>query len=284
MCLLYLGTERGTGCKMSRRSERKLPFIWPAKMKWELEGREHNLLVCNGFLSAGEIAVIRAAFDKTGFETSSMEGEIDPEQRKSDSADVSLGNNAKLFFIVLKIMQKLGFGIDQCEPQFCRYSKGGKFLLHHDSVAYNVETGELDETEDGNLRIVTVIVYLNDCDGGATHFPRLGGEGFAVSDREVLFGPGECGVRVEPKTGTMVVFKNVTKDGIPDPYSVHEGEEVKSDHKHILQIWVHHKQWTGGMEASSDDDDARDETSSSGGQPSKRKRQKTGKEKADGKK
>ena len=251
-------------------------------MKWVDGEKEYKLLVRDDFLSRSEIAVIQAAaksaFDKGEFETSTTEDGINKKDRDSMSTDVSLSDNTRLALIVHKIMGEIGYDIRQCEPQLCQYSKGGKFLLHHDTVGLDLGTMQLDPIEETSYRIVTVIVYLDDCDGGATHFPNLGAEGFALSRKEVLYGPGEGGVCVEPRQGRIVIFKNVRSgDGTADIDTVHEAQELKSNQKRILQIWVRNKPFTGGAEADSDSGEGDDDEDWSSGNSGKR--QKTVREK-----
>jgi len=76
-------------------------------------------------------------------------------------------------------------------------------------------------------RVLTLFFYLNtltDDQGGCTHFPKCNN------------------LRVQPKRGRVVIWSNVTADGLPDSRTIHEGEPVNSDEKDFakygLNLWI----------------------------------------------
>lgn len=73
-----------------------------------------------------------------------------------------------------------------------------------------------------NQRICTVLIYLNDdFTGGETVFPKLD-------------------VRFRGCTGDVLVFRNVTADGKPDPRTLHAGQPVISGTKWLATRWIRH--------------------------------------------
>lgn len=101
--------------------------------------------------------------------------------------------------------------------QFLKYVKGERYLYHHDFLkCVNIT----------NQRVNTIILYLNDLeeeDGGATSFYYHK-------------------MKVIPKEGKAVWFKNCDDDGKLINESLHAGEEILTDKvKYALNIWVRQK-------------------------------------------
>jgi prolyl 4-hydroxylase len=99
--------------------------------------------------------------------------------------------------------------------QFLKYVKGEKYSYHYDLLpGDNVP----------NQRVHTIIVYLNTLapeDGGATSFFHYN-------------------LKVTPKKGMGVWFKNLNDDGTSNTKSLHAGEEILADGviKYALNIWT----------------------------------------------
>lgn len=77
------------------------------------------------------------------------------------------------------------------------------------------------EHHDGGFRPYTVFVYLNDdgVEGGETYFSRLG-------------------LKVKPKKGMAVYWRNVGDDGKPDMDMLHSGEPVSNGVKYGVNCFV----------------------------------------------
>ena len=98
--------------------------------------------------------------------------------------------------------------------QLLRYQKGERYTYHHDYFkGENIK----------NQRVHTIIVYLNDLDisdGGATSF-------FHHS------------LKVQPKQGTAVHFRNMDDSNVLIEKSLHAGEEIlTSAVKYAINIWT----------------------------------------------
>jgi prolyl 4-hydroxylase len=99
--------------------------------------------------------------------------------------------------------------------QFLKYKKGERYVWHHDYLRGAA-----------NQRTDTILVYLNDLaetDGGATAFFHHK-------------------LKVYPKRGNAIWFKNCDAEGNLLDESLHAGEEILTDAtKYALNIWVRQK-------------------------------------------
>lgn len=100
-----------------------------------------------------------------------------------------------------------------------RYGVGEEYKPHFDYI--NPHAGEAQsEYKQRGQRIKTIFAYLNDVEGGGeTDFPRLG-------------------VKVAPRRGGGVLFRNVDLDGKPDSAALHAGCPVTSGEKWLATLWI----------------------------------------------
>lgn len=90
-----------------------------------------------------------------------------------------------------------------------RYAPGQEYKPHVDALP-----GE------ANQRSWTALLYLNDdYAGGETVFP-------------------EAGVSARGRTGSLLIFANLTADGGPDPRTRHAGKAVTSGEKWLATRWI----------------------------------------------
>jgi len=68
-------------------------------------------------------------------------------------------------------------------------------------------------------RIYTFIIYLNECEGGETEFPKLG-------------------IKIKPKKGKAILFQNIDNNLDLIPESMHAGCQVTSGVKWIANKWI----------------------------------------------
>ena len=106
------------------------------------------------------------------------------------------------------------------EPsQILHYAVGQRFKPHHDFLdpanpAYQESLAMFGQ------RIATFLIYLNDgYQGGETSFPRIG-------------------LNFRAEQGDALFFANVTKDGAPDPDTVHAGLPTTSGEKWVFSQWI----------------------------------------------
>ena len=99
--------------------------------------------------------------------------------------------------------------VEQGEPlQILRYRPGQQYHPHFDWLGKT------------NRRILTALIYLNDdYEGGETMFVKTG-------------------LTVKGRTGDVLVFRNVGRDGGLDPLSEHAGLPVTSGVKYLASRWI----------------------------------------------
>lgn len=78
---------------------------------------------------------------------------------------------------------------------------------------------------EGGQRVWTAMAYLDDdMDGGETRFVR-------------------AGFNVKPVAGMLIIWNNMTNEGMPDWLTLHEGAPVKRGEKTILTKWYRERRW-----------------------------------------
>ena len=69
------------------------------------------------------------------------------------------------------------------------------------------------------------MVYLNEVEaGGETVFPRLG-------------------VTLKPRTGTLLLWNNLSVDGEVNPWTIHHAMPVLEGSKYVITLWFREKSW-----------------------------------------
>ena len=189
---------------------------------------EPYIYVIDNFLKSIDLEYLDTKIQKSSFEKSFVDNNMEHKsqetsQRTSTFFSFEKGQDVRTVAIERRAADLLGCSPSQIEPlQLVRYFPGQFFGTHHDLGDLN-DDGEVMLPKKSffvKRRLVTLFCYLNDCArGGATHF-------------EVP------GIRVEPKRGRVVVFPNITGDGLPDPRTIHAGEPVLEGVKYGLNIWI----------------------------------------------
>ena len=114
------------------------------------------------------------------------------------------------------ILNKPGRNFDKFF-QVIHYNPDEEYNVHVDPSA------ERNNKEGIKHRKFTVLVYLNDVEGGGeTEFPKLG-------------------YKVEPKRGRIVYFENYDKEGNITWQSSHRSLPVKKGEKWAFNLWYHEK-------------------------------------------
>ena len=119
-----------------------------------------------------------------------------------------------------RIAAAMNLPVPLFEPsQILHYAVGQRFKPHHDFLdpanpAYDESLATFGQ------RIATFLIYLNDgYQGGETSFPRIG-------------------LNFRAEQGDALFFANVTKDGAPDPDTVHAGLPTTSGEKWVFSQWI----------------------------------------------
>ena len=123
------------------------------------------------------------------------------------SFSANLENYPSLYDIIKKIENSLQIEPGQIAPVHCvRYLPNQEFKIHHDAA-------------DGDTRMRSIFVYLNNCiSGGETYFP-------------------EIKKRYTPKVGTCLAFPNLDKNLKRIPQSLHASLPVVDGVKYILTAY-----------------------------------------------
>ena len=117
-----------------------------------------------------------------------------------------------------------GFAQRREEWQATKYNRGGRFNYHQDAGYFGDEpAGE---------RTHTVLLYLDTpARGGETHFPLLD-------------------VEVTPRSGRLLVWRNLDREGLTDPDMLHASRPLVQGLKTVFITWMRqrptHMLSTGG--------------------------------------
>jgi prolyl 4-hydroxylase len=99
-----------------------------------------------------------------------------------------------------------------------RYQQGQQYRHHHD---WFPTTGQYWDEEKlrGGQRTWTAMINLNEPrEGGETDFPHLG-------------------LRFAPRTGQLLLWDNMARDGSPNMKTLHAGLPVLRGIKHVITLW-----------------------------------------------
>ncbi|MFC4724998.1 2OG-Fe(II) oxygenase [Glycocaulis abyssi] len=99
------------------------------------------------------------------------------------------------------------------------YYPGDEYKPHLDCFTSDEGWAGAELTAQGQRRATTLAALNSGYEGGETRFPRLD-----------LSWRGE--------KGDMLSFENVTRDGTPDPLSLHQGLPVTAGWKALASLWV----------------------------------------------
>ena len=123
------------------------------------------------------------------------------------------------------ICEVTGLDILHAEPmQGQRYRNGQQFRHHHDFF-HTSDAYWQTEAKTGGQRSWTAMINLNEPRaGGETDFPHLG-------------------LRFAPKTGRLIVWDNMDRQGRPNPKTLHAGLPVTAGAKHVITLWFRQEPW-----------------------------------------
>ena len=105
-----------------------------------------------------------------------------------------------------------------------RYAAGQQFLAHSDYFHESQPYWPAMKAS-GGQRTWTAMAYLNHVEeGGATWFPH-------------------AGIRVKPRKGMLLIWNNMSSDGSPNEYTLHEGMAVIEGTKYVVTKWFREEAW-----------------------------------------
>ncbi len=192
----------------------------------QIAGRHarNGIFYVRGFLSADECdAMIETSAARIRGSTvvDPTTGQFVPDSRRS-----SFGTHFERGAdpVVAAVEQRLARLSGLPEPngeglQILHYRVGGEYRPHFDYFD-PATPGCALQLEHGGQRLVTVVMYLNDVEGGGgTTFPELG-------------------LEFLPEKGAALMFASVTREGALQPQSLHGGSPVTSGVKWIATRWI----------------------------------------------
>lgn len=151
--------------------------------------------------------------------------------------------------LIAKAHHILGVPLETMEePQIVRYKGGEEFSWHYDEVPP-------PQLPNGGQRLATLLVYLTDVpsgNGGGTTFRDLK-ESSSSSSPLVM----------QPQRGSALLFFPSFGDGKPDDRTLHKSEVLKDDnndgdHKWIVQMWTHQRDYQAVLPVGNSNEAARD--------------------------
>lgn len=159
--------------------------------------------------------------------------DIDSEQllnldrdRLSKGSYYDRGSTAVVSSIEKRLANVFSFPEENGEPiQILNYCEGGEYKPHFDFFEADNPAGRYSISALGGNRVATMIMYLNDVQGGGeTIFP-------------------EYNLKITPTKGSVLYFDYLALDGSLDRMSLHGGLPVSGGEKWIATKWVRELPW-----------------------------------------
>lgn len=214
-----------------------LPLL-PAIGRYACEGRNVDvtfaldrpgIALCDGFLSPEECDALIAEARASGLALSTVVDEatgaaVPHPERTSAGASLARAQTPLVAAVEARIAALTDWPVSHAEPlQVLRYEQGQEYKAHFDAFP-ETEAGA-PHLAQGGQRVQTVLIYLAAPDkGGETWFPKLG-------------------LRVRPKAGSAVIFRNVEGSGQRAALSLHSGEPVAAGEKIVMTCWQRASAW-----------------------------------------
>lgn len=191
---------------------------------YKIETDKAELFAIGDFLTPEECQRLCVMVDDKARPSSLHEMTYESGFRTSYSGDLD-PHNGFVKDISKRIDHVLGVNAIVGEPiQGQRYEEGQEFKPHNDWF-YTCEKYWLDERKRGGQRSWTTMVFLNDVEeGGETHFTDIG-------------------IKIEPKTGVLLIWNNALPDGSPNEGTIHAGTPVLKGTKYIITKWYRTRKW-----------------------------------------
>jgi prolyl 4-hydroxylase len=215
----------------------KIPNQDGSTMRLRLLHRSPPVLTLDNFLTADECQNVREVAER---KTSSHRvGSATFQGALSTRTSTSwFCHYIDLPVLIAKAHHILGVPLETMEePQIVRYKGGEEFSWHYDEVPK-------PQLSNGGQRLATLLVYLADTPsgrGGGTTFRDLK-ESSTSSSSLVM----------QPQKGSALLFFPSFADGSPDDRTLHKSEVLKGDdneddHKWIVQMWTHQRDYKAAL-------------------------------------
>ena len=187
-----------------------------------------TVVVQDSVLTTEECNYIIDYAKKKGLEENRINsgGKIVKDPMRTSTGTFVRHDEDKLINEVLNRLSEIAGGpLSRAEPPTIqRYLEGQEYTPHIDAVSNNEKMPDIFKFEESGNRAVTVIVYLNTPDGGATGFPNLG-------------------LVVRPFAGRILMFGNLDENKQAHPLSLHMGLPPESGEKWIMTLWIRERDY-----------------------------------------
>ena len=189
--------------------------------------RNIDIYAKRDFLSDEECQLLVEKIDRDARPSTLLSSTDDTEFRTSSSTDFNRQEPA-IDRIEKKITEFMGIPEAHGETiQGQRYEVGQQFKPHNDWFYHDQDYWKT-EKDQGGQRIWTAMIYLNDTQvGGATRFKRLG----------KMF---------HAEKGKLLCWNNLTHEGDPNEWALHQGMKVRQGVKYIITKWFREMPWIQG--------------------------------------
>ncbi len=147
--------------------------------------------------------------------------------RSSESTSFQLSETPLIDRLDRRISALMNWPLENGEGlQILRYGVGGEYRAHFDYFPPD-QPGHIAHIARGGQRTATLVVYLNDVEGGGdTVFP-------------------EAGISISPRKGHALYFRYFNDLGQLDPATKHAGAPVLSGEKWIMTKWMRRYRYSG---------------------------------------
>lgn len=183
-----------------------------------------DIFIVRDFLSAAECAGLIRLIDAGRTPSQLLAPSADPDFRTSESCNLD-PRQTLVRQVEAKIHQLTAIAPAHGETiQGQRYAVGQQFKPHHDFFLTDQAYWE-DMDRSGGQRTWTAMAFLNaPAAGGQTAFPTIE-------------------LKVAPRAGNLLIWNNLDRDGLPNPYSLHQGMPVTDGVKYVITKWHRERPW-----------------------------------------
>ena len=189
-----------------------------------VKGHNIDMYAVRDLLSAQECAELMALIDADVKPSTQLTTVSDSTYRTSQTCRLSAADPL-VSEVERRIVELMGIPNEQSETiQGQRYEAGQQFKMHNDYFAGG-QPYSAAVAKEGGQRTWTAMVFLNrPAAGGFTNFPW-------------------ASVRVTPRPGALLAWFNLDREGLPNPYTHHEGMVVEAGVKYVLTKWFRERKW-----------------------------------------
>jgi len=212
----------GIRAEVGRLTKARIETVYGTR---SIGGGKADVYTIDDFLSPAQCTALKALIDGACTPSTLFNAEEFQGYRTSDSCNLS-PYEPVVRHIELALSGLLGIDPKHGETlQGQRYREGQQFKSHADF--FYIDQPYWEEVKGhGGQRTWTAMIYLDAPEaGGETAFPHLR-------------------VKVQPKPGQLLAWNNMTVDGSPNNWTIHEGCPVRKGIKHIVTKWYREQPWS----------------------------------------